>query len=445
MYYIIENKDQLEKFSRYDLTDCFVDVITDNDNYHNSISNILLVYIKPFKSKTGFIIPINHNEAQSIPKDSVDALLSNVVGNIYAVDAKRMLYYFKTDTPLYCLKTALYLKEGKVLEEVGYNTQAHNFFYSRYSELYDVNKLIPISKHYEKTEKIINDLSNLGDVFLENYYETYGKIGSLVFYEIEKSGITINNDLFLNHFNLKNENYSIKANKVYTSYNIFTATGRPSNSFNGVNFSALNKGDESRLAIITSNDFLVEYDYSSYHLKILCNLIGYSFDDIDIHTHLAKYYYQKDIISKEEYSESKSLTFKLLYTESITEELEDNLFFSKVREYKNKLWTDYKINKVIKTPIYGKPITNIDSKTQILPYILQSFETEYNLHVIKELCDYLKDKKSKIVSYCYDSFLIDYSKKDGKDVLSKISGIFEKDGYKTSCKYGKNYHEMINI
>ena len=51
-------------------------------------------------------------------------------------------------------------------------------------------------------------------MFLENYYETYGKIGSSVFYEIEKSGITINNELLLNHFNLKNENYSIKANKV---------------------------------------------------------------------------------------------------------------------------------------------------------------------------------------------------------------------------------------
>jgi hypothetical protein len=445
MYYIIENKNQLEKFSEYRLSNCYVDVITGNDRYHNALSNPILIYIKPFESKSGFIIPINHNEAHSIDEASIIDLLTNYVGQIYAIDAKRLLHSLKVNKPLKCLKTALYLAEGRVLEESEYDTQAHRFFYNRYGDLNNVNNLIPISKHYEKLENIIKKIPDLSQVYKTTYYELYGSVAQSVFYRIERSGITINKEILLNHFKVKNPKLSIRDNKVYTSYNVFTATGRPSNSFNNINFSALKKDDDTRASFVASMDYLVEYDYSSYHLRILCNLIDYSFEEKDIHTHLAKYYFQKDSINEQEYNESKALTFKLLYTESIKEEIEDIDFFKKVREYKNNLWESYKKTGVLYTNITKRPITNIENKTQLLPYILQAYETEYNILILDKVLNLLDNFDSKLVAYCYDSFLIDYSKNDGKDILYEISCIFEQDRYKTSCKYGRNYHEMKSI
>jgi hypothetical protein len=261
MYYIIENKNQLEKFSEYRLSNCYVDVITGNDRYHNALSNPILIYIKPFESKSGFIIPINHNEAHSIDEASIIDLLTNYVGQIYAIDAKRLLHSLKVNKPLKCLKTALYLAEGKVLEESEYDTQAHRFFYNRYGDLNNVNNLIPISKHYEKLEKIIKKIPDLSQVYKTTYYELYGSVAQSVFYRIERSGITINKEILLNHFKVKNPKLSIRDNKVYTSYNVFTATGRPSNSFNNINFSALKKDDDTRASFVASMDYLVEYDY----------------------------------------------------------------------------------------------------------------------------------------------------------------------------------------
>jgi hypothetical protein len=46
------------------------------------------------------------------------------------------------------------------------------------------------------------------------------------------------------------------------------------------------------------------------------------------------------------------------------------------------------------------------------------------------------------VLYNYDSFLFDYSKKDGKELLKDIKRILENDGFVVKTKIGKNYGEM---
>jgi hypothetical protein len=238
---------------------------------------------------------------------------------------------------------------------------------------------------------------------------------------------------------------SVKSDKIYTQYNLFTSTGRPSNAFNGINFSAMNKEDGSRSSFVPSKDVLVEFDYSSYHLRILAYHIGYKFEEEDIHTHLAKFYYGTETVTSEQYAESKGLTFKLLYTDSISEELEDIPFFAKVKEFKKILWQTYKKQGFIESFLSKSPIKGITSKTQILPYVLQNYETERNILIINDLLKYLENKVTRLVLYNYDSFLFDYSKKDGKKTIEEIKDILEQDGYKTSCKFGYNYQEMKNI
>jgi hypothetical protein len=228
--------------------------------------------------------------------------------------------------------------------------------------------------------------------------------------------------------------------KIYTQYNQYTHTGRPSNSFNHVNFGALNKSDGTREMILPSNDLLVEFDYSSYHPRILANITGYDFKGEDIHTHLGKMYFGTDKLTQEQYSEIKKINFRNLYVES--NNFTNFAFFKGVYDLTDKLWNEYRSKGWIESIISRKPIRGITSKTQVLPYLLQSYETERNCIMMSQLQELLKDTQSKLVLYTYDSFLIDYSKTDGKELLEQIQSTLETEGFTTSVKVGKNYNNM---
>lgn len=444
MYYIIETPEQLEKFCTYDLSECIVDVVPYNDHYHNAISPPSLVYIKPYRSKAGFILPLSHDESFKLDYDKVNNVIVNLIGQIYAIDLKRLKYYFHRSKAVFCLKTALYLNTGITLTEGDFGTSCHNFFYRKYYQKPDINKIIPISKHYEKLEKIVQSIPDMRrELESDEYYKFYCSRAINVFQFIEKQGVPIDSTVAKDSFNVRIPEFSILKDRIYSSYNFHTATGRPSNSFNGVNFAALNKEDGSRKMFVSSNDYFLEFDYSSYHLRLLCNLLDYRFEDSDIHTHLAKMYFKKDSITKEEYDESKGMTFRLLYTDTVLEDAKNNPFIKKVREYRNSLWSDYNKQGFILTPLAKKPITNIENKNQILPYLLQSYETELNISTLEKIFTYLCGKKTKVVLYCYDSILIDFAKEDGKDTLDTIMDILERRReYKVSIKYGKTYHKM---
>lgn len=445
MYYIIETEQQLAKFSTYDFTNCFVDVIMMNDNCHPHLSTPSIIYIRPFRSRAGFMLCIDHTEAFKLPIESVLAFLSDKVGQIYAVDAKRLRHFLNRDSGLFCLKTGKFLYSGEIIDESAHNTAAHKFFYQRYECKETINRIIPIAKHYEKMENMIDSIKFNAAWFKPKYYKLYGSMASSVYQRIEKSGIKLNKAAFFTHYKPKCDSMSIKSDSIHTHYNMYTATGRPSNAFNGINFSAMKKDDGSRMSFIANNDMLVEFDYSSYHLRILANIIGYEFEENDIHSHLGKFYFEKNELTEDEYKESKSLTFKLLYTDSAAAEVDHVPFFKKVREFKNSQWDKFKKTGLLESFISKRPIRGIESKTQILPYILQNYETERNILVLNELLNYLANKKSKLVLYNYDSFLLDFNKKDGKDLLKQIKVIIEEGGYTTSCNYGKNYQDMNKL
>jgi hypothetical protein len=445
MYYIIETQEQLEKFSQYDLSNSIVDVILFNDSFHPAISPVSLVYIKPFRSRAGFILPIDHTESFSLTKEAILALFEARISQIYAINAERLLYFIGSKKPLNCLKMAKFIATGEIVDESTCNTPAHNFYYQKYDCRSDINRIIPIAKHYEKLEKLVSTIGMKEQWFKPKYYKFLSHVALPAYQKIERSGIKIDRDILIKHYNLKCEEASLKDSIIYGAYNPYTATGRPSDAFNGVNFSAQKKDSGSRSAIIARNDMLVEFDYSSYHIKLLCDLIGYTFEDADIHTHLGKLYAQKDHLTEDEYAESKKLTFRFMYTENLPKEVEGILFFQKVKQYKHILWERYRTNGFIESHISKRPIKGIDSMTQILPYVLQSYETERNILIINELHILLEDKETKLVMYNYDSFLFDYSKKDGKKLLEDIQNILEQDGFNTSCSYGNNYQDLTKL
>ena len=60
------------------------------------------------------------------------------------------------------------------------------------------------------------------------------------------------------------------------------------------------------------------------------------------------------------------------------------------------------------------------------------------MQVIRKLDEFLKNKKTTLILYVYDSFLFDFSKEDGKETLLKIKEIISKK-HPIKIKIGKNY------
>ena len=68
------------------------------------------------------------------------------------------------------------------------------------------------------------------------------------------------------------------------------------------------------------------------------------------------------------------------------------------------------------------------------------------MDVITDVRELLKVKKSKLVLYLYDSFLFDFNKEDGKDLIIDIKNVIERKGkYPTKIEIGQNYHEMSDV
>jgi thiamine kinase-like enzyme len=105
-----------------------------------------------------------------------------------------------------------------------------------------INKVIPLTKHLEAFQSFCEEAVKVIRLHKEN--DVYNTINNSVINtlsELESNGVYVNKNCFSKHFDAKVVN-----NFVYSQYNIYTATGRPSNRFGGVNYAALNSTDGSR-------------------------------------------------------------------------------------------------------------------------------------------------------------------------------------------------------
>jgi hypothetical protein len=292
--------------------------------------------------------------------------------------------------------------------------------------------LIPIAKHYEKYENIYDHIEQTINKISEDL-EPYAFLNHYIaplFYNIEKQGIKLSKEPFVEYFKtLPNPKFSVSKGKIYTQYNLYTLTGRPSNSFNGVNFAALNKTNGERAAFIPKNDTLVEIDFKAYHPTIIAKLAGYEFTG-NIYEQLAN-----------EFPGStpetiKELVFQQLYG-GVRKDFQDKPFFKQVNDYTNRLWSD---NGVIGTQ-FGKRFTKeiIENPTpqKLLNYIVQNTETVFNVVQFSAIVNLLKDKKTKIILYTYDSILLDYD--SSENLLDSITSLLK---FNYSTKSGHNYAEI---
>jgi uncharacterized pyridoxamine 5'-phosphate oxidase family protein len=429
MYFIIENKEQLDRLELTD--DAFIQIVTSNDYYHPKLSRVSLIYYH--NGKKGYMFVLNHSEGFSLDIKLVEQFLQKH-DKIYLLDKKFHSYFL--DLPKSIDVQFICLDKNNEYSSFECNTPVHRDFYIKHPVLPTVNEIIPITKHYEKCEclyKMVKDYFELEmDIELQDkLVEAYKKV--------EESGIKVDLSCFRKKFEFQHPEYSLSGDTVYSYYNLYNLTARPTNSFNGINFLAIPKDQDFRQCFVPKNDFLVEFDFDAYHLRLISRLIEFEPPKESMHTYLGRAYFNLDELTDEQYKESKTITFRQLYG-GIEAQYKHIDFFKHLDEFINQEWKKYNAHKAAVLPT-GRILKKLPgmNKLKLFNYIVQNLETKENIDKILEINKLLSKKKTKLILITYDSFLFDFSAQDGKTLLKKIKELLENNGMIVKHKYGTNY------
>jgi len=415
MYWLIEDQKKIDIFCQIKYEVAYVEVIPTSHNLHPVENEICALYIRPRDDSKGYIIPINHSETINTTIEDCLKVL-NSIKHIYVRDRKEFLHYF-------CIKhCAQYSPSPHTY--IPQLTQAHTYVYNKYPTLYNLNTIVPIVKHYEVCEQ------NFANFKLKELNPFYNK-AALVFNQLERAGIKVDQALFEQHFDKEIDEF------IYTQYNLNTLTTRPSNTFGGINFSTLNKDNGERECFIPRNNIFIEMDISAYHPTLLASLLDYNFGDVDIHSSFAQMY-------GVDYAKAKEITFKQLYG-GIWKEYKEIEFFKRTQAYIDDLWNTFSSGGYIKCPISDHKFIKNEMEDmnpqKLLNYVLQNLETANNVLILWDIFKILQGKNTKLVLYVYDSFLFDFDQNES-EIIPKILEIFNKHKLQVKIKKGTNYNNI---
>lgn len=438
MFYIIETQEQIQLLKNLGRKGGYVEVISSNDNYHPLLTSTVAVYLRPLDHPEGYIIPISHDEGLNVDKNCVYDILREYA-TLFTFDKKELMYHFVL--PAVTDVSLVYAMTHYNKLELARSNSTCNWYYNRFHDFKEINAIIPIAKLFERCEDNFQAVNRVLQYAIPNGFDFYNKTATSVFFMIERAGLKITYQSFLELFKPNNPAYSIEDNIIYTSYNLYNSTSRPTNAFNSVNFAAIPKAPEFRKAIIPQNDVFVEMDFDGYHLRLLCEQIGYELTDESAHIQLARLYFGKDEIAEEEYAKAKQINFHAIYGK-IPPEYAFLEVFDKIEKHISKLWKQFMEEGYVEDPISGKRFTKElpDMHPQkLMNYTMQSLETSRNITILKEVLQFLQDKNSKLALYTYDAFVFDFDKRDGKETLESLEKIMNQGGkYPVKFKYSNN-------
>ncbi len=438
MYYLIETQEQLERFFEGEGNECYLQFVTNNDDTHPKLQSLCALYIYSFSREKGFMINLNHPEGFEL--DLPMKYLRSYT-NIFVKEKTKSLLYIPT-LPYTDIQSIYYLLKNEPLPALP-KTGTHTF-YERKFGAYNANKIIPLAKHYEAmTNEFEAIYPYIRSYKSEESNKWYNEIFIPTLAKMVGEGFKIN-DTFKQHFNI-NEKFSIHDSKIYGWYNFCTTTGRPTNNFNSVNFSALKHDTGERDGFEADNDLLIEMDFEGYHPRIIARLSGGELDKNEsVHTQMAKMYFNTEEIDAEMYKRSKELTFQQMYG-GINKKYLKHKYFNKAQQFINELWREFNTQGYVKTVIARRKLLKDNYKNitpqKLFNYYIQAFETEYNFTMLSRLFKLLEGKKSKVILYVYDSVLIDFSLEDGKETLQAIKSIVSSD-FPIKLKRGSTYSSL---
>jgi hypothetical protein len=334
----------------------------------------------------------------------------------------------------------------------------------------NIQNLFDISTHTFFDKNILLELKNEEKLFINHYSrmgirENLGKIAPLMKWgehlksfvdsltlptptpswmnndvipllsDIERFGVRVDEEKFLDRWPQATKH--LKDTTLYTEYNPYTITSRPSNRFGGINFSALNKKDGTRDVFVPKkNSIFLQMDYDAYHPRIIGKLINYELPKTSVHQWLADQYGVP-------YDESKGITFQLLYG-GIPEEFDEIPYYKGVREFIEKLWSRSSEVGYLQTQHRKIPLSSIEgvNPQKLFNYLLQATETELNMGIMKKVVEFIKQTKIELTLYTYDSFLFSYPLDTPKEDAKKLKEIIESFGFPIKADWGTDYGKL---
>ena len=420
MYWIVENEDQLMELRNSGYTEAYLDIVGLDNKKHPAVDSVSLIYLRPLRATKGFVIPINHTEGLRVDEEKVIEILYKYK-ILYCKDSKRIMHYWPNLNLFDCVYGNRTIKDNE--------TVTHKLFNRWYPNLGDINRLIPIVKHYKSLQKDYEEIKGYINKDISEYGIFYNNRTSVVYHNIERNGIGIDRELFFKHFHTTDKTIT------HGQYNLNTSTTRPSNKFGGVNYAALNKKTGERSSFIPQNDYFAEFDVVAYHPVIVSHLIGYEFKNKDIHQDFADMY-------GVERDKAKEITFQQFYGK-IFGKYKDLSYFRLLLAKQDELIEKYNKEGFVEVPIskyrFEKENLGDINKEKLFNYFLQATESAYNVEILEQIQEILKGSQTKIVLTVYDSFLLDV-KKGEESLLTDIQNVFKNKKLNTSIKSGYDYN-----
>ena len=398
----------------------------DNDKHPQNTHISFLLVQTPTER---YILPHQHTDSLSLSKSVIEGVL-NTTGEKWVFQKKKLLQSFQNlREGLNDVDTTHFLKTG---ETIDYSQQIQQlvapYLHKGYKE--DIIQSIPILKLAEAVEPQFLKCTNQKS----KTYNWYNDVFLPTLSDIEQYGVRVDREKFIDRWPQAQKQLS-SDNLVFTEYNPFTVTGRPSNRHGGVNYAALNKTDGSRECFVSDGIFL-QMDYNAYHPRLIAKLIGFDVPAGNMHQWLADQY-GCDI------DESKGITFQLLYG-GIDAEFRQIPYFDKVADYIDELWIETQKKGYLQTPHREIPLSWIEQPNaqKVFNYLLQAVETEMNVEVMRKVLDYIKESGIRFCLYTYDSFLFDVPTGIDKNIIRGLKEIIEGSGFPVKANWGLDYGKL---
>ena len=428
--------DSIQQLQHFNSKAVFLYPILRDLRVHSKVNTVIGFVVIDLETRNAITISNNHPEG--IWHTNNLEFLNNSIVYCYNTIA---LKYAGYDTSKYIDVMMQYY----LYTNTGYTTTTPNIIqhYTRvYPNCYRINELVSLCKHEQIAQEILQEcwVKELqpGLSFYQDELLT-------AFHKIETNGIAVNGELFANRFG---STLSLVDKKSYTQYNYYTATGRPSNRFGGINFAALNKEDDTRSCFVSSHEqgCLVEIDFNSYHPRLIAQLIGYDFGTDNVYEHLASHYHNTPNPTPQQIESAKEGTFRQLYG-GIQQQYLHIPFFSRTNEIARYLWKTAEDLGYVESPISGRRLmlsnhSDMNMNT-LFNYFIQMYETEMNVIILNKIHELLQSHKTKPVLYTYDSILFDVELSELDYLLrGVVTKAIDLEKFPIKIKRGDNYKSL---
>jgi hypothetical protein len=374
-----------------------------------------------------YLIPFDHNDCQNIQIDLSQSTQSKWVWNKKGI--------LQTELGLqetYDIQSQSFFIHNNLID-LNTHIEPITNFYTRLGLRDNLGKSLPIMKWCEVLTTLMNKWSFLPLNEKIGKSEWVDDTMIPILSDMERKGLHVDYKKFIDRWPANGKH--LNGDIIWTEYNPYTLTSRPSNRHGGINFGALNKKDGSREVFIPRDGTMfLQFDYDAYHVRIIGKLIGYELPTTSVHQWLADQYGCP-------YDESKGRTFRILYG-GVSDEDKEIPFFKEVDEFIQRVYTESQQRGYILTPKGRKiPLNWIEGENpqKVFNYLLQATETEFNMEVLKKL----KGNGMELpILYTYDSFLFEYHLSWDTERAKEIKSVLESFGFPIKASWGMDYSKI---